>query len=487
MKPPDQPILVEHLRATQAAERRSFHMPGHKGGAGASPAGVAALGAAAYAADLSELGGFDYLHGPESALMEAQQAAAELFGADRTWFLVNGATVGNLAALLTTVSEHSALLLARASHRSVYAGLELSGAHPVYLPPVRNDELDSFIGVDPEAVDEALSRNRHIRAVHVTSPSYYGFTIPVEDIAEICQARGVPLIVDEAHGTHFALHPAMPPTALASGADVVVHSPHKTLGSLTQSSLLHARAGRVDLHRLGGTLQILQSSSPSSLLLVSLDAAVHEAATHGLEQWGRALELAQRARDGLADTRDLLVYGDEIIGTPGIAGYDPTKLVVDVHDLGISGHAAARWLRERCAINPEFGDLRRLVFSITTGDSEETVDLLVEGLHALDGSQHGAVVERKIVSLWPPTVPDWEITPRDGALSKVVAVLADDAVGRISSEMIVPYPPGVPLLVAGELISPEVLDSMRQLLAAGCRMVGMSDPTGATLRCVDDS
>lgn len=481
-----EPPLLRHLREVLAAEQHSFHMPGHKGGLGAPPLGVELLGPAVWEADVSELAGFDYLHGARSALVEAQGAAAVLLGADRTWFLVNGATVGNLAAILSTVNEHGALLLARASHRSVYAGLELSGAHPVYLPPVRNEALDSFFGVDPAAVNDALDRNRHIRAVHVTSPSYYGFTIPLHEIAEITRAHGVPLIVDEAHGTHFALHPDLPSPALACGADIVVHSPHKTLGSLTQSSLLHAREDLVDLDRLATLLQVLQSSSPSSLLLLSLDLAVHEMRDHGKERWGRAIELAGSVRERLSGTSAVRVYGDEVVGTPGIAGYDPCKLVVDVHDLGVTGHAAARWLKEHCRLNPEFGDLRRLVFSITPGDDESSADELVEAVLALERSEHGVVADERIVSLWPDVVPDWEITPREGATAKVMTVPADAAIGRISSEMIVPYPPGVPLLVAGELISPEVLDSMRQLLHAGCRMVGMTDPSGETLRCVDD-
>ena len=478
--------LAQHLRESQAAEEASFHMPGHKGGPGAPALGLELLGQQAYAADLSELGGFDYLHGAATGIARAQARAARLLGASRSWFLVNGASVGNIAAIFTTVVDDDMLLVARGSHRSVYAGITLSGARPVYLAPERNDALDGLFGIDVDQVEAALARNRQIYAIHVTSPSYYGFTIDVDAVSHIAAAHNVPLIVDEAHGTHFAFHPSFPRPALACGADVVVHSPHKTIGSLTQSSLIHHQGHLVDAARLDAALQMLQSSSPSALLLVSLDVALDEMARHGRERWGVALELAGRAREAIAGLPGLSIVGDEIVGTPGIHGYDPTKLVVDVHHRWETGHAAARWLREHRRINPEFADLRRLVFSITTGDSDETVDRLLEALAALAHAGHHVEEDSRITSMWPAALPEAATSPREAAGLESVLVPAFDAVGRISSEMIVPYPPGVPLLVAGELISEEAVEAMHQLLDSGCRMVGMTDPTGATLRCVAD-
>lgn len=488
LKPPaTEAGLVRHLREIQAAERASFHMPGHKGGPGVPPLAIDLLGRAVYEADLSELAGFDYLHGASSAIAEAQARAAQLLGSDRSWFLVNGATVGNLAAVCATAAgDGEPLLVARGSHRSVYAGITLAGSKPVYLPPIRNDDLDGLFGIDVDAVEAALSRNRQIRAVHVTSPSYYGFTIDVAAVAEIAAAHGVPLIVDEAHGTHWALHPSFPRSALSCGADVVVHSPHKTLGSLTQTSLLHHQGDLVDAGRLDAQLQMLQSSSPSALLLLSLDIALAEMAAQGRERWGAALALAARARAELRDVPGLAAYGPEVAGTPGIADFDPTKLVVDVHELHLSGHAAARWLREHRGINPEFADLRRLVFSVTPADSPETVDLLVESLTALAAGKSNAPEAAHVTSLWPSEVPEAALTPREAISMAHITVPTDEAIGLESAEMIVPYPPGVPLLVAGELISAEAVGSMRQLLAAGCRMVGLTDPSGATLRCVVD-
>lgn len=483
---PSEPVLVEHLKSVREAEHASYHMPGHKGGAGTPPAALDLFGPAVYEADLSELAGFDYLHGASTAIAVAQARTARLMGAQRTWFLVNGASVGNIAAICATVVDGDPILVARGSHRSVYAGLALSGARPVYLEAVRNDGLDGLFGIDPESVEDALHRNRQIRAIHVTSPSYYGFTVDVDTISHFAAAAGVPLIVDEAHGTHFAFHPHFPRPALADGVDVVVHSPHKTLGSLTQSSMIHHQGHLADAARLDAQLQMLQSSSPSSLLLVSLDAALHDMGRNGRAKWGRALELATRAREEIRAIPGITCYGDEIAGTPGIFGFDPTKLVVDVHGLWETGHAAGRWLREHARINPEFADLRRMVFSITTGDTDESVDRLVAALRGLAAAGRPIEEESLVASAWPDEIPEMAMTPREGAAATSTLVPAADAVGRVSAEMIVPYPPGIPLLVAGELVSEEVMESMSQLIDAGCRMVGMTDPTGATLRCVDD-
>jgi arginine/lysine/ornithine decarboxylase len=446
---------------------------------------VELFGADLYALDVSEMGGFDYLHGATSALLQAQRDAAAIFGAERTFYLVNGATAGNLAALMATTSDGGHVLVARGSHRSVYAGLVLSGARPHYLAPVANAPLDGLFGIDPTDVERALEEDPAIQAVHVTSPSYYGFTIPLETVRAVTAAKGVPLIVDEAHGSHFVFNPAFPRPALNLGADLVVQSPHKTLGSLTQSSLLHLAGSRVDGDRVDQALQMLQSSSPSALLLISLDLAIADAAASGLAAWGRAVDYATSVRAALGDAGPLHVYGEEIKGSSGIEDFDPTKLVVDVGGLAMSGQAAATWLKHHWRINPEFSDLRRIVFSITPGDDDESIELLIDALRALASTEKSTASEA-LVSYWPQQSPAVAVTPREGFAAPARTVDLDNALGRVAAEMIVPYPPGIPILVPGELITEAVIKTLRQLLQAGCRMVGMADPSGASVRCVSD-
>jgi len=478
-----EPALARELRTAWAAETHSFHMPAHKGGRGAPPLAHELLGTAAFIADLSELGGFDYLHAPAGGLLEAQQRAADVFGADRSWFLVNGATVGNLAALLAVVPDGGKVLLARGSHRSVYAGLVFAGAVPVYLPPVRNAALDGLFGVDPEDARRALEAHPDICAIHVTSPNYYGFCVPVAALARLAHDHGIPLIVDEAHGTHFAFHPDFPRSALADDADLVVHSPHKTLGSLTQSSLLHVRGTRVDAGRLAAALQMLQSSSPSALLLVSLDLACAAMADSGYERWSVALDLAAEGRRRLNKIDRLEVYGADLAGEPGIMETDPIKLVVDVGGLGLTGFAAAAWLRAHRGLNPEFADLRRLVCSMTVADDDSAVDALVDGFSALADAVPVVSVTAEIASEWPTEIPEMVLTPRQASQQPARAVPLADAAGMVVTEMVMPYPPGIPLLVPGERITPAVLVALDQLRGAGCRLVGMADPTGDTLGC----
>jgi arginine/lysine/ornithine decarboxylase len=460
-------------------------MPGHKGGPGAPPRGVELFGAGLYAIDVSEMGGFDYLHGATSALLRAQADAARIFGAARTFYLVNGATSGNLAALLATASDHDRVLVARGSHRSVYAGLVLSGARPSYLAPVANPALDGLFGIDLDDLERALEDEPSISAVHVTSPSYYGFTIPLDDVRTLTAARGIPLIVDEAHGSHFVFNAAFPRPALGYGADLVVQSPHKTLGSLTQSSLLHVAGTRVNVDRVDQALQMLQSSSPSALLLLSLDLAITEAASSGQAAWGRAIASATTVRAALADATRLHIYGDEIKDAPGIYDFDPTKLVVDVSGLAMTGQESATWLKQHWRINPEFSDLRRIVFSITPGDDERSIELLIDALGALGHTARGSE-SQALISRWPQASPALAVTPREGFSSSAEPVALDSAIGRVTAEMIVPYPPGIPLLVPGELLTEAVIETLRQLLAAGCRMVGMADPSGSSIRCLPE-
>jgi len=459
-------------------------MPGHKGGLGAPARGRRLLGDAVYGADLSELSGFDYLHGAKSALINAQQHAAQLFQSDQTWFLVNGATVGNITAICSVVGDGDVLLVARDSHRSVYAGIALAGAQPIYLAPARNEMLDGLFGIELAELENTLTRHPEIKAIHITSPSYYGFTIPVQAVVELAHARNIPVIVDEAHGSHFVFDDRFPVPALACDADIVVQSPHKTLGSLTQSSLLHQKGERVDPARISANLSMLQSSSPSALLLLSLDLALDEMKSHGHERWPEVIALAKWVRRELRAIEGVQVCGDEIINSPGVSGYDLTKIVIDVDRLGTTGFAAGRWLRGKWKINPEFSDLRRMVFSITLGDSQQSAQILVDAMRALGENRHLSEAHPSLISLWPSALPIERMRPRKAQQSASIALEAGIAVGDICAEMIVPYPPGVPLLIAGEEISREIVDSMRQLFDAGCRIVGLADPSGKTLRVV---
>lgn len=457
--------LAGAIEAARRAEHLSFHMPGHRHGAGASADAVAFLGASAFAHDVSELSGFDYLHDPGAALTAAQARAASLFGAEHTWFLVNGSTVGNLAAITAVAGPGTSVVMARASHRSVYSAVAVAGATPVYLPPTFTADGTLWLGPSLDATAAVLRSTPDVAALHVTSPSYYGVCVDVAAYAALAHEHGVPLIVDEAHGAHFALHPDLPPSALSQGADLVVQSPHKTLSSLTQSSFLHVRGGLVDRARVGRWLGMLQSSSPSALLLASLDLTVAAMARDGEARWGEVLRLAARMRPFAEAVPDMVC--------------DPTKVRVRV--TGVSGYALEAALHER-GIRPEFADPHRIVCSVGLGHTEPDVDTLLGAIEAVRPGHDGS----DGVPAWPDATPAMAMPPAAALHAPVEAVPWPAALGRVAGEYVIPYPPGVPLVVPGEVVEPSALAYVDAVRAAGGRIVGPADTSGRSLEVVAD-
>ena len=482
-----QPALVEDLRAYYRDEQASFHMPGHKQRLAAlHPLAGEILGEAAIRADVSEMGGFDYLHAPEGAIAESQRRAAATFGADRTFFLVNGSTGGNLSAITAFAGDGDTVLMLRGSHRSVYTATALAGATPSYLPMAHDDANDGWFVAAPPSADlpdgrTADPHDRRLAVIHVTRPNYYGMACDLAPYVELADRTGAILVVDEAHGSHFGLHPDLPRSALQEGADVVIQSTHKTLGALTQASMLHVRGTRANPARIARSLQMLQSSSPSALLTISLDLAGAQVAADGRAMSERTLRLARSARVAIAGIDGLRVIGDELLdGT--ITALDPTKLVIDVRGIARNGFQAARFLKEHERINVELADHRRIVCSLTIGDDESSVDRLISALTALACSEPGDVAPPSAAL---PPVPPLILTPRAALQRPTREVPFDECRGRTCAEYVIPYPPGIPLVVPGEQLTDEVLRAIEGFRRAGSRIVGPGDATGGSLLVVD--
>lgn len=469
---PSGPFLADELVRVRGGDRVSLHMPGHKGGRGASMLARKTLGDATFAADVSEIGGYDYLHAPEGAMADAQRAAAEVFGAGRTFFLVNGSTVGNQAAIMASCRDGDAIVMPRGSHRSVYAACVMAGAIPRYVPMAYDSSRDGWFAGDAASLAQPALRvgsASSIKAVHVTRPNYYGMACDLAPWLAFARAHGAVLIVDEAHGSHFGLDPRLPASALSLGADVVVQSTHKTLGALTQSSMLHVgrdaiAAGRVDTERVARTLQMLQSSSPSALLTISLDLARTALADHS---FGAVVDIAARLRASV----------DAIPSVAIVATDDPTKVVVDVTGMGITGFEAADTLRTDRQMWVELADFHRVVVSVTPGDSAESVDAVADairfltrrtGLHRRPGPEPARPLAMAI--------PEMVVAPRRADHADTRTVALDHVLGEVIGEYVIPYPPGIPLLVPGERIDAAALEALTEFRAAGCRIVGPSDP-----------
>jgi arginine decarboxylase len=454
-----------------------FHVPGHKGGLGADPELRFGLGDRALWLDIpQDIWGVDIGPAP-TPYAEAERLAAEAHGAARTWFLTNGATQGNHALCLALAPLGTHVVAQRNSHASLVDGLVLSGGVPAFVPPEYDAELGMAHGVDPAALERALAAAPEARAVFVVSPTYYGMAADVAGCVEVAHAAGLPLVVDQSWGPHFGFHEALPPSALHQGADAVVTSTHKIAGALTQSAMLHlGHGGRIDAAALARTVRLVRSTSPSSLLLASLDGARRQMALHGEQLLHETLQAITACREKLLTIPGIGLVDSAFVGRPGVAGYDPMRIVVDVRETGRTGYEVADALRRSYDAIPELATQATIVFLVGLGERREALLRLAGDLEevvkriAREGST--APIVR------PPATlrNEMAVAPREAFLGRAEELAVDDAVGRVSCESIAGYPPGIPALLPGERISAETVAYLRELVASGARLHGASDP-----------
>ena len=484
-RPPQQPT-APYLDAVVAYGFRGstrFHVPGHKAGAGADPGLVNALGLDALMVDIpQDIEGIDL--GPSPTPYErAERLAAEAYGARRTWFLTNGATQGNHALCLALAPPGAAVVMQRNSHASLVDGLVLSGGRPDFVVPEYDDELGMAHGVTPEALGAALDQAPDARAAFIVSPTYYGMACDVEGCARAAHERDAALIVDQSWGPHFGFHPALPRSALACGADAVLTSTHKIVGSLTQSAMLHvARSDRVDVDALARAVRLVRSTSPSSLLLASLDAARRQLAVHGEALLDRTLQAAAHARVAVEVIPGCAVVGDGMVGRPGVHAWDPMRIVIDVRGTGCTGYEVADALRGAFDIHLELATHSTLVLVLGVGQPVEALERFAHDFAEIvkrisRPGEAGALARPPAASLSNELV----VSPREAFLGEADAVEVDAAVGRISCESIAGYPPGIPALLPGERITAELVAYLRELVAAGARLHGAGDPSFRTI------
>ena len=469
-----------------------FHVPGHKGGSGADPGLRWALGERALLLDVpQDTEGIDV--GPEpTPYAQAEALAAAAYGAERSWFLTNGATQGNHALCLALAPPGSRVVLQRNAHASLIDGLVLSGGMPAFVAPETDDELGMAHGVTPDALRAALAQAdlaHPARAVFVVSPTYYGMCADVAGLAEVAHAARAALVVDQAWGPHFGFHPGVPQSALALGADAVITSTHKIVGALTQAAMLHvAPGGRVDPAAVGRAVRLVRSTSPSSLLLASLDAARRQMAVHGQALLAQTLAAAAHARTAIDAVPGCTVVGERLVGRPGVAGWDPLRLVIDVRGTGRTGYEVSTALRAGSDIHVELATQATLVLVLGVHEQAEALERLVHDLGATV-----AEIARPIEPARAPVVrapelgSELAVPPRDAFLGETEVVAVDAALGRISCEAIAGYPPGIPALLPGERIRQEVVAYLRELAGAGARLHGASDPAFETITVLRDA
>ena len=466
----------EALCAYSRVPRAAFHTPGHIQGRGAHPAVQEAFGERMLSLDISPgLGNLDGV--PGSALDEAQALAAEAYGADRTWFLANGSTLGNQIMVTAVCHPGDVILTSRNTHRSIISALMVAGVRPLYIPAELDPESHIAHGVTPAQVEENLAAHPEVRAVLIVSPTYYGVCSDVAGIAEAAHRYGVPLLVDEAWGPHFPFHPNLPAHALSQGADMVVDGAHKLLSAFLQASMLHVRGDLVDQDRVEVVNRMLQSTSPSCLLRASIDAARMQMATEGEALLTTAIELAEDARSRIEEHPLLSCLDKRLIGSHGVVDFDPTRLSVNVISTGFTGYEVEKMLFNDHAVTMEMADYANVLANVTMGHSRADLDQLVAALHAIaDNPTDHSVKPQGFVERALYEVPEQVMSPGEAFHATQQRVTLADSVGRISAEMAATYPPGIPVVVPGERLTPALVAHLAAQVAAGGRIVGPQDP-----------
>jgi lysine decarboxylase len=480
----DAPYL-DAIRAYAARSPARLHIPGHKGGAGADPVLRETIGAAALAHDIPALVWGVDIGATPTPFEQAQRLAAQAWGARRSWFLINGASQGNHATGLALAHRGGEVVLQRNCHSSTIDALVLSGLRPAFVAPEIDQELGIAHCLLPEKLEEALRATPAAVAAWVVSPTYFGACADVRSLAAVAHDRGVPLVVDEAWGAHLAFSDTLPEHALAAGADLVISSTHKIVGSLGQSAMLHLGGDRLDQWIVDRTVTLTESTSPNSLLTASLDAQRRLAATRGRELIARIVTEADRAREAIRDIPGLDVLDARFVGRAGVAGYDPLRLAVDVRGLAIDGYELARRLRDRYDIHLEL--VANNVVVGVFGMAEPPQPLAGRFVAALrvEAARAGLAAGGSEVRF--AQAPPWgelAMTPREAFLGAQEVVPADAAVGRIAAESLATYPPGIPNVLPGERLTAETLAFIRRTLELGGSVRGASDRLLRTVRVV---
>ena len=452
-----------------------FDVPGHKRGRG-NPELVELLGEKCVSLDVNSMKPLDNLCHPVSVIKEAEELAAEAFRADHAFFMVGGTTSSVQGMVLSCCKAGDKIILPRNVHKSVINALVLCGAIPVYVNPEVDNRLGISLGMEVSEVEKAIVANPDAVAVLVNNPTYYGICSDLRSIVKIAHAHNMLVLVDEAHGTHLYFGENLPVCAMDAGADMASVSMHKSGGSLTQSSLLHVGSDRVDLGRLEACLHIVQSTSPSYLLMTSLDAARYELALHGEEMLQRGLALAQMAREAMKKIPGITCVGEASRGK-AIYNLDLVRLVISASDLGLSGYQLADRLYEKYKIGMELADDRYVVAVVTYANEESDMRQLVEALEDISrkmtGKNNVDVVnaETRLIPQIPPMID----TPRQAFFKEKKRIPWREAKGKIAAEALIPYPPGIPLVNPGELVTEEIWEYMEEYRKKGLHFHGPSD------------
>jgi arginine/lysine/ornithine decarboxylase len=476
------------LEALQEFRRRGdvvFGPPGHKQGRGVDPRVLEIVGADVFAADVLSLNGLDDRRESQGVITQAEDLMADAVGAEHAFFSTCGSSLSVKSAMISVAGPGEKLLVSRNAHKSVVAGLIISGIRPIWVHPYFDPGLQLAHPPEPEDVRRALAQHPDAKGMLLITPTDWGTCADIAGVAEVCHAAGIPLIVDEAWGAHLPFHPGLPAWGMHAGADVVVTSVHKMGSAIEQSSVFHLQGDRVDPDVLSAREDLLGTTSSSALVYLTLDGWRRQMVEHGEELLGTAIERSGRIGTAIAGMPGLSLMGREVVRPGAAFDLDPLVLTVDVRELGITGYQAGDWLRAERHVDIGSADACRISARITHADDDETERILVDALRSLvDGAS--SMERSPTVELPEPRALELEnaMTPRDAFFARVEQVPVDEAVGRVVAELVSPYPPGVPVLAPGERISQEAVDYLTSGVSAGMLVPDAADSSMKTLRVV---
>ena len=447
-----------------------FDVPGHKRGRG-NPELSGLLGDRCVNIDVNSMKPLDNLCHPVSVIKAAEELAAEAFGAAHAFLMVGGTTSAVQSMALACCKKGDKIIMPRNVHRSIINALVLCGARPVYVNPDVDRHLGISLGMKVEQVEQAIRDNPDAVAVFVNNPTYYGICSDLRTIVEAAHSHGMKVLVDEAHGTHFYFGENFPVTAMAAGADMASVSMHKSGGSLTQSSLLLVGKDMQPGY-VRQIINLTQTTSASYLLLASLDISRRNLALRGREAFARVAELAEYAREEINRIGGYYAFGDELVNRDSVYAFDPTKLSVHTLDIGLAGIEVYDILRDEYDIQIEFGDLGNMLAYLSIGDRKQEVERLVSALADIKRRYQKDKTGMLSQEYIPPRVV---MTPQESFYAPKEQLPIQEAEGRICSEFVMCYPPGIPILAPGEEITDEIIEYILYAKEKGCSMTGPED------------
>ncbi|MDR0930261.1 MAG: aminotransferase class I/II-fold pyridoxal phosphate-dependent enzyme [Clostridiales bacterium] len=471
--------ILEALKKFKHSRVVPFDVPGHKRGLGNKEL-TDFLGKQCLAVDVNSMKPLDNLCHPISVIKEAEQLAADAFGAGQAFFIVNGTSAAVQNMIFAVAKRGDKIILPRNVHRSVINALILCGAVPVYINPQTNARLGISLGMSVIDIEHAIKENPDAKAILINNPTYYGICSNIAKITKLAHAHGMKVLADEAHGTHFYFNDSLPISAMAAGADIAAVSLHKSGGSLTQSSMLLCKDKALEAH-MRQIINLTQTTSASYLLLSSLDISRKNLSLNGAELFDGVITMANYARDEINAIGDYYAFSRELIDGDSVFNFDETKLSVNTLGLGLAGIEVYNLLRDEYDIQIEFGDIGNFLAYLSVGDNYKNIERLIGALAEIKRLYKHKCGEHIPSEYITPIV---RMSPQDAFYSESSSVELSAAIGKICTEFVMCYPPGIPILAPGEEVTRDVVDYISYAKEKGCSLTGCEDMSVSRVRVV---